>query len=97
MGTGLALLTLLVLALIALAFWRKVELQFEYLQRKESKGKQIARHWLKTQKNGALKELRSVWGIGDTAANKLLEAGVADAAPELLRRLDARLAALGPR
>lgn len=59
MGTGLALLTLLVLALIALAFWRKVELQFEYLQRKEGRGKQITRHWFKAQKNEVLKELRN--------------------------------------
>ena len=59
MGTGLALLTLLVLALIALAFWRKVELQFEYLQRSERRGKQIERHWLKRQKNTALKEMRN--------------------------------------
>ena len=59
MGTGLALLTLLVLALIALAFWRKVELQFEYLQRKEGRGKKIARHWFKAQKNEVLKELRN--------------------------------------
>ena len=59
MGTGLALLTLLVLALIALAFWRKVELQFEYLQQKERRGKQIARNWLKAQKNEVLKELRN--------------------------------------
>ena len=32
-----------------------------------------------------------------SARRKLLEAGAADAAPELLRRLDGRLAALSPR
>ena len=51
-----------------------------------------------------LGELEAVEGRDDkaraflqSARRKLLEAGVADAAPELLRRLDARLAALGPR
>ena len=60
MGTGLALLTLLVLALIALAFWRKVELQFEVPPAKRRQRKEDRTPLVQSaQKNEVLKELRN--------------------------------------
>lgn len=59
MGTSLALLTVLVLALISLAFWRKVSLQFEYLYRKKFRKAPESNNWIKKFDDPKVKEIRN--------------------------------------